>query len=62
MQGDGRIDQIAAECAQPRKRPLLVGGGKLAVSGYVRRKNGRELPGFRHAWPSTACETSTTSP
>ena len=25
MHGDGRVDQIAAERAQPRKRPLLVG-------------------------------------
>jgi hypothetical protein len=45
MHSDGGIDQIAAECAQPRKRALFVGTGKLAVSGYIRRKNCREFPG-----------------
>jgi hypothetical protein len=30
MYSDGGIDQIAAERAQPRKRPPLVGAGKLA--------------------------------
>jgi hypothetical protein len=41
MQRDGGVEQIAAECAKPRKRPLLVGTGKLAVSGYVCRKDCR---------------------
>ena len=59
MQGDGRVDQIAAERAQPRKRPLLVGSGKLAVSGYVRRENCRELPGLGHKCPSWASQTNT---
>jgi hypothetical protein len=43
MHGDGRIDQIAAQRPQPRQRPLLIGGGKPAVSGYVRRQP--RLPG-----------------
>ena len=51
MEGDGGVDQIAAERAQPRKRPLLVGTGEPAVSGYVRRKNGCEFPGLRHGSP-----------
>ena len=58
MQGDGRVDQIAAERPQPRKRPLLVGTGKLAVSGYIRRKNGCEFPGLRHGSPFTTRQTS----
>jgi hypothetical protein len=33
MRGDGGIDQIAPQPAQPRQRPLLVGASKLAVSG-----------------------------
>ena len=41
MHSDGGIDQIAAERAQPRKRPLLVGAGKFAVSGDIRRQNRR---------------------
>jgi hypothetical protein len=52
MQGNGGFDQIAPECAQPRKRPLLVGTGKLAVSDHIGRKNGWEFPGFRHGRPS----------
>jgi hypothetical protein len=50
MDRDGGIDQIAAERAQPRKRPLLVGTSELAVSGCI-RKNGCELPGLRHGSP-----------
>jgi len=37
MQGNGGFDQIAAKRSQPRKRPLLVGTSKLAVSDHVRR-------------------------
>ena len=59
MQGDGRVDQIAAERAQPRKRPLLVGSGKLAVSGHVRRENCREFPGLGYGRSFTAEESST---
>jgi hypothetical protein len=51
MQGNGGFDQIAPECAQPRKRPLLVGTGKLAVSNPIGRKNGWEFPGVRHGRP-----------
>ena len=59
MQSDGGVDQIAAERAQPRKRPLLVGSGKLAVSGHVRRENCREFPGLGHGRSFTAEESST---
>jgi hypothetical protein len=38
MRGDGGIDQIAPQPAQPRQRPLLVGPGKLAESDHIRRK------------------------
>jgi hypothetical protein len=59
MQSDGRVEQIAAERSQPRKRPLLIGTGKLAVSGYVRRENCRELPGLGHECPSRTSQSST---
>jgi hypothetical protein len=52
MQSDGGVEQIAAERPQPGKRPLLVGTGQLAVSGYVRCENGREFAGLRHGSPS----------
>jgi hypothetical protein len=48
MQSDGGVEQITAERPQPRKRLLLIGTGKLAVSDYVRRKNRREFSGLRH--------------
>jgi hypothetical protein len=51
MQGDGGVDQIAAERSQAGERLLLVGAGQLAVSDYIRRKNGCEFPGLRHGSP-----------
>jgi hypothetical protein len=35
MRCDGGIDQIAPQPAQSRKRPLLIGAGKLGVSDDV---------------------------
>ncbi len=52
-------DQIATERTQPSKRPLLVGTGKLAVSGYVRRKNGCEFAVLCHTSPFTTRQNST---
>jgi hypothetical protein len=52
MQSDSWIDQVAAESAQPSERPLLVGTGNLAVSGYIRRRNGCEFSGLGHGCPS----------
>ena len=48
MHGDGGIDQIASERAQPRKCPLLVGTSELAVADYICRQNRREFPSPRH--------------
>jgi hypothetical protein len=59
VQSDSRIDEIAAQGAQPRQRPLLVGSGKLAVSGHIRREDGCEFPGLYHGWPFATRETST---
>ena len=53
MDSDGRGDQIAPERPQSRKRPLLVGASKHAVSDHIRRKNGCELPGLCHGSPFT---------
>ena len=36
MHGDGGIDQIAPQPVQSRQGWILVGTGKLAVSGHVR--------------------------
>ena len=59
MHGNGRRDQIAPERTQPRKRPLLVGSGKLAVSDDICCKNGCELPGLGHGSPLTTRQNST---
>jgi hypothetical protein len=61
MHCDGGIDQIAAERAQPGKRPVLVGTRKLAVPGYVRRENCREFPHLRHDTTMDASQSSTIS-
>jgi hypothetical protein len=37
MQSDCRIDQIAAKGAQPRKRAILIGASKSAISDHVGR-------------------------
>jgi hypothetical protein len=59
MRGDGGIDQIAPQPAQPRQRPLLVGPGKLVVSDHIRREDGCEFPGLRHGSPFTTRQSST---
>jgi hypothetical protein len=59
MQSDGGVNQIAADGTQPRKRPLLIGTGQLAVPDYVRREDRCELPGFGHERPLTGGQTST---
>jgi hypothetical protein len=59
MRGDGGIEQIAPQPAQPRKSAFLVGAGKLAISGDIRRKNGCEFPGLRHGSPFTTRQSST---
>jgi hypothetical protein len=58
MGGDGGIDQIAPQCAQPRQRPFLVGTGKPAVSDHICRKDGCEFSG-RHGSPFTTRQSST---
>jgi hypothetical protein len=35
MHGDGWIDQVAAERAQPREHAILVGAGKAAEADYI---------------------------
>ena len=47
MQGNAGADQIAPECAQPRKRPFLVGTDKLAVSGHILKDLGVGSIGHR---------------
>ena len=51
VDGDYRVDQIAAERSQPRQCPILVGASEPAVSDHVRHQNRCELPGLGHGTP-----------
>ena len=59
MHGDGRVDQIAAQRPQPRKRAILVGAGEPAVADDVGHQDRREFPGLGHGRSFTAEESST---
>ena len=48
MQGDGRIDQVAAQRPEPREGAILVRSREPAVANDVRDQNRRDLPRFRH--------------
>jgi hypothetical protein len=45
---DRRVDQIAAQGPEPRKRAVLVTAGEPAVAGDVGDQDRRELSGFCH--------------
>ena len=49
MQGDGWIDQIAAQRAQPRQGAILVCTGEPAVADDVGRQNRRDFSRLAHA-------------
>ena len=48
MDGDGRVDQVAAQRPQPRERALLVRAGEPAVADHVGGQDRGKLPGFGH--------------
>ena len=48
VHGDGRVDQVAAECPEPRQNPVLVGSGKPGVADDVGDQDRGQLPGFTH--------------
>ena len=54
MDGDGGIDQIAAQCPQPRKRAILVHAREPAVADHVGDQDRGDLPGFGHGAPLRA--------
>jgi hypothetical protein len=59
MRGDGRIDQIAAQTAEPRQGAILVRSREPAVADHVRDQNRSNLPGFGHGAPSRVMQNST---
>ena len=52
MQGDGRIDQIAAQRPEPRQSAILVRARQPAIANHVGDKNRRNFPGLHHSGPS----------
>jgi hypothetical protein len=59
VHGDDRVDQVAAQRPQPRKRTLLVGAGELAIAGDVGHQNRRQFPGLAHGAPLGRRQDST---
>jgi hypothetical protein len=49
MHGDGGVDQIAAQRAQPRQRAILVCTGEPAVADNVGCQNRRDFSRLAHA-------------
>ena len=60
MQGECRIDQVAAQRSEPGKRAILVRAGEAAVADYVRDQDRRNLPGLAHGAPSGAMSVAQT--
>ena len=48
VNGDGRIDQIAAQRPEARKDTVLIGAGKSGEADHVSRQNRSEFPSFGH--------------
>ncbi len=59
VQGDGRIDQIAAERPEPGQRAIFVRAGEAAVADYIRDQDRRDFPGCRHGASSNDIQNST---
>jgi hypothetical protein len=57
VHGDGRIDQVASERAQPRQNPVLVGSCKPRIADDVGHQDRRDFARFRHgAMPPRPCQ------
>ena len=48
VNGDGRIDQIAAQRPHPRQDAILVRPGEPAIADHIRAKDRRQFPGLAH--------------
>ncbi len=59
VNGDGRIDQVAAQRPQSGERAILVSRGETAESNHIGGEDRRDLPIFAHGAPSPAIQDST---
>jgi hypothetical protein len=48
VDGDSRVDEVAAERPKSRQNAILVCAGKPAISHHVRAQNGRKFAGPAH--------------
>jgi hypothetical protein len=48
VDGDRRIDEIAAQRAQPRQRAVFVRAGQPAIANDIGRQHRREFAGLAH--------------
>ena len=56
VDGDGRINQIAAERPQPRQNPILVGSGEPRIADHVGHQDRGQFSGLAHdATPRRPC-------
>ena len=51
VDGDGGVDQIAAQARKPRERAILVGAGEPAIADDIGDQDRREFPGLAHRAP-----------
>ena len=51
VDGDGGIDQVAAQGSEPRESAILVSPGESAEADDVRRQDRRKLSSFAHHDP-----------
>ena len=48
MHGDGRVDQVAAQRAQPRQGAILVRAREPGIADDIGGQYRRDLPGLAH--------------
>jgi len=52
VNGDGRVDQIAAQRPEPGERAILVSRGQTAESNHISGEDRSDLPRFSHGFAS----------
>ncbi len=48
MDGNGRVDQVAAQRPQPCQNAIFVGAGETGISNHIGRQNCSQLAIFAH--------------
>ncbi len=62
VHGDGRVNEIAAQSAEPRQGAILVRAGEPTETDHVGGENCREFAFFRHRSLSGVQSSTTTTP